>query len=88
VRHGDWKLQVAKRPEKNWLFNLAEDPTEQYNLATARPDKVTELMALLEAHQRVSRPPLYEAELEAPVAIDKHLAEPFGEGDEFVYVPN
>ena len=88
VRHGDWKLQVAKRPQKNWLFNLAEDPTEQNNLADARPDKLAELMALLEAHQRASRPPLYEAELEAPVAIDKHLAEPFEEGDEYVYVPN
>ena len=88
VRHGDWKLQVAKRPEKNWLFNLAEDPTEQENLADARPDKLAELMALLEAHQRASRDPLYEAELEAPVAIDKHLAEPFEQGDEYVYVPN
>jgi uncharacterized sulfatase len=88
VRHGDWKLQVANRPEKNWLFNLAEDPTEQDNLAAARPDKLVELMALLDAHEAASRAPLYEAELEAPVAIDKHLAEPFNEGDEYIYVPN
>ena len=27
-------------------------------------------------------------EIEAPVAIDKHLAEPFEQGDEYVYVPN
>lgn len=26
VRDGDWKLQVSKRPDKMWLFNLATDP--------------------------------------------------------------
>jgi uncharacterized sulfatase len=45
-------------------------------------------MALLEAHEAGSRPPLYEAELEAAIAIDKHLAEHFEPGDEYVYVPN
>ena len=88
VRHGDWKLQIAARPETQWLFNLAEDPTEQVNLAESRPDKVSELMALLDAHAAESRPALYEPELEAPVAIDKHLALPFEEGDEWVSVPN
>jgi arylsulfatase A-like enzyme len=29
VRAGDWKLQVNGRQEKSWLFNLADDPTEQ-----------------------------------------------------------
>ena len=88
VRHGDWKLQIAARPEKQWLFNLAEDPTEQVNLAGARPDKVFELMALLNAHAANSRAPLYEPEIEAAVAIDKHLALPFEPGDEWVSVPN
>ena len=88
VRHGDWKLQVAERPQKRWLFNLAEDPTEQNNLANVLPDKLAELTALLETHHRTSRPPLYQAELEAPVAIDRHLAEPFAAGDEYVFVPN
>ena len=88
VRHGDWKLQIAARPEAQWLFNLAEDPTEQVNLAASRPDKVLELMALLDAHAAASRPALYEPELEAPVAIDKHLALPFEKGDEWVSVPN
>lgn len=88
VRHGDWKLQVAKRPEKRWLYNLAEDPTEQNNLSEIHPDKLAQLMALLDAHQAVARPPLYEAEVEMSVAIDKHLAEPFEPGDKYVYVPN
>ena len=88
VRHGDWKLQIAARPETQWLFNLAEDPTEQVNLAGERPDKLSELMALLNAHAANSRAPLYESEIEAAVAIDKHLALPFEEGDEWVSVPN
>ena len=58
------------------------------NLAKTRPDKVSELMALLNAHAAESRPALYEPEIEAPVAIDKHLAQPFEEGDEWVSVPN
>lgn len=88
VRHGDWKLQVTARPDRQWLFNLAEDPTEQHNLASARPDKLAELTALLDAHHRHARKLLYPAVLEAPVAIDKTLAERFEEGDEYIYWPN
>ena len=88
VRHGDWKLQVTARPDKRWLFNLAEDPTEQNNLASARPDKLEQLMALLDEHQRESRGPLYPAVTEMPVAIDKTLAERFEQGDEYIYWPN
>ena len=88
VRHQDWKLQVAARPDKQWLFNLAEDPTEQVNLAESRPDKLAELMALLDAHRANARPPLYPAAIEAAVAIDKTLAEPFEDGDEYIYSPN
>jgi arylsulfatase A-like enzyme len=88
VRHQDWKLQVAARPEMQWLFNLAEDPTEQHNLAAERPDKLAELMALLDKHAATARPPLYPSEIEAPVAIDKDLSVPFENGDEWVSVPN
>ena len=88
VRHGDWKLQVAARPDARWLFNLAEDPTEQQNLAPIYPEKVAELLALIEAHEAGARAPLWQSELDAPVAIDKHLAEPFLPGDEWVSVPN
>jgi uncharacterized sulfatase len=88
VRHGDWKLQVSQRPDKRWLFNLAVDPTERQNLADQRPDKVAELAALLDAHQRAARPPLYQASLQAPIAIDKTRAEQFESGDEYVFVPN
>ena len=88
VRHQDWKLHVASRPEMQWLFNLAEDPTEQHNLAAERPDKLAELMALLDAHAANARPPLYPSEIEAPVPIDKDLSVPFESGDAWVSVPN
>ncbi|NKI16722.1 sulfatase [Spongiibacter sp. KMU-166] len=88
VRHGDWKLQVSERPNKQWLYNLAEDPTEQHNLAQHRPDKVAELVALLDQHKEHGRPPLYPYVMEIPVAVDKTLAEGFVPGDEFIYWPN
>lgn len=88
VRQGDWKLQVSQRPNKTWLFDLARDPTEQVNLAEARPDKRQELMALIEAHYAGARAPLYPYTLEAPVLIDKTGEEEATEEDEYIYWPN
>ena len=70
------------------MFNLAEDPTEHHDLAEARPEKLAELKALLDAHQASARAPLYPYTVEMPIAIDKTLAEPFNEGDEYIYWPN
>jgi uncharacterized sulfatase len=88
VRHGDWKLQVSDNPDKDWLYDLAEDPTEQNNLADLRPDKLGELKALLEAHRASAREPLYPFVSEMPVAVDKTLAERFESGDEYIFWPN
>jgi arylsulfatase A-like enzyme len=33
VRKGDWKLQIALRPDKVWFFHMKSDPTERVNLA-------------------------------------------------------
>jgi arylsulfatase A-like enzyme len=89
VRHGDWKLQVSEDPDKRWLYNLAEDPTEQNNLAGSRSAKLDELQALLDAHQAsAERKPLYPFVAEMPVAIDKTLVERFQDGDEYIYWPN
>ena len=88
VRHKDWKLQVADRPKKQWLFNLAADPTEQNNLAMQEPTKLAELLALLEAHAAAAVPHRYPPVTEFPIAIDKTLAEPFEDGDEYIYWPN
>ncbi len=88
VRQGDWKLQVTERPKKTWLFNLAADPTEKVNLADREPARVAAMTALLDAHRKAGRAPLYPHTIEAPVAIDKTLAERFKPGDEYAYWPN
>jgi len=88
VRHKDWKLQVTARPDKQWLFNLADDPNEKNNLAASEPEKVAALMALLDAHAASSRPSLYPPVSEQAIAIDKTLHERFEEGDEYIYWPN
>ncbi len=88
VRAGDWKLQVNGKQGKAWLYNLAADPTERTNLAAAQPAKRAELAALLAAHERGRKPPLYASTFDTPVSIDRTLAEPFRAGDEFIYWPN
>jgi len=88
VRDGDWKLQVNAKQDKVWLYNLASDPEERTNLAAAQPARRAALEALLAAHHRDSRKPLYASTLSMPVRIDKTLAEPFEPDDEFVYWPN
>ncbi|MCW2239186.1 arylsulfatase [Azospirillum canadense] len=48
LRKGDWKLVWVNKPwgAGEWhLYNLAEDPTEEKNLADARPEKTKELLA-------------------------------------------
>lgn len=88
VRSNDWKLQVNGRQEKRWLFNLAEDPTEQVNLADSQPDKVAELQGLIDKHWSGARPPLYPHTTESPIRIDKTNADPAGPDDEYIYWPN
>ena len=88
VRKGDWKLQLSERPQKAWLFDLGNDPTEQTNLADSNPEVLRELTALLDAHTAASRPPLYAHQAEFPVAVDKTRAERVEEGDEIIFWPN
>jgi hypothetical protein len=70
------------------LFDLANDPTEQVNLAETRTDKLSELQALLDAHLADSVAPLYPYTIESPVAIDKTAADAVGPDDEYVWWPN
>jgi uncharacterized sulfatase len=87
VQADGWKLQVAARPERRWLFDLDHDPTEQVDLSAKRPDKVAELEALLRAHDAGGREPLFPAVGEMPVLIDKTLEEGGTPDDEYVYWP-
>lgn len=83
-----WKLQVARRPDKVWLFNLDEDASERVNLANRRPDKVAVLRRLLAAYNAQQAEPLWPANFEAPVSIDKTMDQPESADDEYVYWPN
>ncbi|MBX9813326.1 MAG: sulfatase [Proteobacteria bacterium SG_bin5] len=88
VRAGDWKLQIAARPNKAWLYDLAHDPTERRNLASADPARVAALRALIAAHDRAQGKPLWPALIEAPVRIDVPLNAPWKPGQEYVYWSN
>lgn len=53
VRHGDWKLirwwsTTRDHPQLHELYNLSDDLGEKINLATAMPEKVAELDALID----------------------------------------
>lgn len=88
VLAGLWKLQVSERPARTWLFNLAEDPTEQKNLAEEMPQKVSELHALLAEIDAQQAKPLWPAVVEDPIFIDHPEGEPAKPGDDYVYWPN
>ena len=85
VRAGDWKLQVTDRPNKDWLFDLANDPTERINMAAAMTDKVAELKRLLARHNAAQAKPLWPQLGQSPVMLDHTLAEPQTLKDEYVY---
>ena len=88
VRDGDWKLQVSARPDRVWLHNLADDPTEQRDLSAAMPEKVAELRAKIEAQAAEMPKPLWPALLEGPVRIDVPLNAPWKEGQDYVFWAN
>ncbi len=57
--HGPWKLFGRVQPQRYELYNLADDPLEQHDLAAQLPQKVAELRKLLEQqvaeNQRLGR---------------------------------
>ncbi len=88
VLAGDWKLQVTERPKKDWLYNMAEDPTEQVNLAGKNPQKVSDLKALLAEHEKETSEPAWPSLLEGRIAIDYPANIPLKEGDDYIYWAN
>ncbi len=92
-----WKFQRTTRPDKVWLFHLDIDPTEQNNVADQNPDRVEEMLAMLDEHNAAQAEPLWPALLESPIKIDKTIIDPpdegdaydyWEEGDEYIYWPN
>lgn len=48
VRDGDWKLVVDRSDDSRELFNMRDDPTESRNIASEHPNRVQQLLALLD----------------------------------------
>ncbi len=65
-----------------------EDPSETTNLAGTEPAKLAELKSLLDAHQAAQAEPIWPSSVATPVYVDKTLAEPLQEDDEFIYWEN
>ena len=83
-----WKLQVTERPDKVWLFDMRNDPTEQHNVASEYPDRVNAMQLMLAAHNQEQVAPAWPALIEAPISIDKTLKGPDAPDDEYIYWPN
>ena len=88
VRSGDWKLQVTERPKKDWLYNLAVDPTEQHNLADAEPARLAIMKAQLAQWDAAQKKPMWPSLGEGPIAIDTHLRQPYKQGADYIYYAN
>lgn len=88
VRAGDWKLQVSEEPKKDWLFNLAVDPTERKNLAAQEPERLAAMKAQLATWDQAQRKPLWPSLGAGPIPIDKSLRAPQAPDDEYVYYAN
>lgn len=60
IRQGDWKLiWRTTLPSSVDLYNLAQDPSEQANLAAANPDKVIAMEQRLNAQAKDAAKPLF-----------------------------
>ena len=88
VRAGDWKLQVSKRPDQAWLFNLASDPAERVNLAAREPHRVALLRKMIEDQNAQMPKPLWPGLLEAAIRIDVPLNAAWKKDQEYVYWTN
>lgn len=57
VSDGEWKLVRSTRTREVALYDIAHDPYERLNLASAAPDKAAELGALLDRFDEVVNAP-------------------------------
>lgn len=88
VLAGGWKLQVAREPDKVWLFDLSSDPTERHDLSGVRPDKVRELQGILAKLDKQMAPPAWPSLLSGAIYLDHPGGVPARAGDEYVYWDN
>lgn len=85
MQQDGWKYISASKPDKQWLFNLQDDPTEQHNLRATQVARAATMQAQMDAHHASMPPPRWETFIEVPITIDKTLDQPYREGDEYTY---
>jgi hypothetical protein len=71
--------------ETPFLYNLADDPTEQHNLAASNPAQLQRLKELIKQEMSEWSVPLRPPLISGPNYPDKHLNEPLDETDVPVY---
>ena len=85
IKQGKWKLQIADRPQKIWLFDLAADPTERRNIAAEHPGEIQLLRSRLAEFDRQMPRPMWPALIETPIRIDVPSDAPWKADQEYVY---
>ena len=85
MQEAGWKLIVAEKPNKEWLFDLRTDPTEKNNLAAAQPQQLAAMRTKMAAHHANMPPALWPSFIELPIAIDKTLNQKHVPADEYAY---
>ena len=88
VLDGDWKLQSSEAQHKVWLFNLAQDPTEQHELSAAQPDRVKAMLALLRQQDAQNAKPIWPSLLQGPVFVDHPSGVTQKKGQEYILWDN
>ena len=83
-----WKLQISELPPRTWLFNLEDDPTEQFNLASSEPDRLAAMTSALNAIDAVQAGPIWPSLVAPPVYIDHNILEPRSVDDEYIHWAN
>ncbi|MEG9861346.1 MAG: sulfatase-like hydrolase/transferase [Parvularculales bacterium] len=83
-----WKMQRSDRPEKTRLYHLTDDPFEKADVSTAHPDKIAELNALLDSHNKEQASPMWPTRAEMPIWVDKSLGNRPTLDDDYIYWPN
>ncbi|MFZ9406942.1 MAG: sulfatase-like hydrolase/transferase [Burkholderiaceae bacterium] len=85
VQSDGWKLIDSPMPKRQWLFHLAQDPTERNNLIQQEGAQRERLERLLSEHHAGLPTPLWPSFVAVPVPIDKTLDQPHAQDDEFTY---
>ena len=91
-RNGDWKLKLpykgyhgsngkkAVAPHDTLLFNLKSDPGEKINLYAEKPEKVAEMLAMMDAYRQSkgALPPSLDIGVNADHAHNTYLVKKYG----------